>query len=523
VGLSVQSIDRIYVNGYVPRLQTSGQLVYFLTEHRGNKIASPALLGQMGERYRELIRRFVVKEQLEVVQFSRGERKDDIAGVRRERFGESEGVVFVGVAQERASSFRGVKLKNSPLGVSFDFPRCSVFVNHYYFYVEDLDWGPAFFKIGSYVPYPVKLCLNGHEWAKQQLRRAGIPFQSLDNGFLTCDDPKRLQELCDQLGPQHIQSFFDRWQKCLPWPLLDSDQEAGFRHRLSIWQLELSLTQVFEQPRYGRLFFDQVIRGNLDLGRPDRLRLLFPKRFVTQRTPPPRFGYRTRVLTAGVNPSLHFDYKQCAVKQYFKEGRALRTETTINEPGDFAIKKSLPNLWQLKTLGQSVNQRLLQAETLAETSTLAAPELETLQRPIRLQDGQRGCALRFGDLRVMALFAALCHFSLQVRGFRNRELRSLVASLLGHPYSPNQMTYDLRRLRHRAVIQRLDGQNRYVVTPLGLRLAFLYSKLSQRLLTPAWAALIPAVNAPLTVRRALHTLDSHLDQICDLASLTAAA
>src|SRR5262249_59180158 len=103
-----------------------------------------------------------------------------------------------------------------------------------------------------------------------------------------------------------------------------TDRRAGYDHRLAINQLEISLTQVFDRPVQGRLFFEAVIRDNLDLGRPDRVRLLFPIR-ITRATPPPPVGYRTRVITDGVHPSLHIDYKHSHVKQYFKEHRALRT------------------------------------------------------------------------------------------------------------------------------------------------------------------------------------------------------
>ena len=77
--------------------------------------------------------------------------------------------------------------------VSFEWSRQAVRVNHYYFYLQDADFGPAFIKICSYVPYAIKVYLNGHEWAKQQLRKAGIAFEALDNGFLSCAEPEQWQ------------------------------------------------------------------------------------------------------------------------------------------------------------------------------------------------------------------------------------------------------------------------------------------------------------------------------------------
>jgi hypothetical protein len=327
--------------------------------------------------------------------------------------------------------------------------------------------------------------------------------------------------VCDRLGPEAIQAFFDRWSQRLPWPLTAENREAGYCHQLSLWQIELSLTQVFDRPLEGRHFFDQIVRANLDLGRPDRVRLLFDRR-MTRRTPPPAYGYRTRVITDGVDPSLHIEYKHCQVKQYFKEGHALRTETTINEPADFGVGKALPNLWQLKTIGQSANRRLLAAERLADGDALGDEDLARLQRPITT-DGHRVAALRFGDPRTMALLAALGHYSLQVHGFRHRDLRRLVEPLLGHPYTSSQMTYDLRRLRRRNLIVRVPGTHRYLLTPLGLRFAYLFTKLHQRLLKPAWAALLPAKTVPPPIRRALRVLDRHLDQlIADQRLLVAA-
>jgi len=218
-----------------------------------------------------------------------------------------------------------------------------------------------------------------------------------------------------------------------------------------------------------------VIRENLDLGRPSRVRLLFPLR-LTRATPPPAFGYRTRVITDGVQPSLHVEYKSSHVKQCFKEQHALRTETTINNPMDFYVRKGLDNLSYLRELGHQVNRKLLEVERVSHHCVLTQEALDRLQRPT-VQDGQRVSALRFGDPRVMALFQALCAFTHLPRGFRNRDLRPDVAALLGRPYSAAQMTYDLRRLRLKGLIHRIPKTHRYTATSYGLKVAFFYAKL----------------------------------------------
>jgi hypothetical protein len=489
VSLSISCVDRLYLNGYVPMLQAPGHIATFCRQQLNAPIPSPALFRPLLERFVHDVEAFAQQHDVPIIHFSRGQKKDAIAEQQRAHFSADEGVVFIGIAQEKATSFKAHKNTTQP-GVWFTFSRQPVYVNQYYFYLQDREWGPAFIKVGSYLPYPVRLCLNGHEWAKQQLRRRGLAFESLDNGFRWCADPNRLQRICDRLGPDDVQRFFDRWQQRLPWPLTRADRAAGYNHRLTIWQLEVSLTDVFNAPLYGRQFFETVIRDNLDLGRPGRVNLLFPTR-MTRRTPPPRGGYHTRIITTGVAPSLHVGYKHTDIKQYFKLGSALRTETTINEPKDFQPTKALSTLCHLRTIGEQINTRLLEAEQLNHACRLSPSHFERLQQPIPLGTG-RVSALRFGDPRVHALLQAISHFGHVPEGFQNRDLRPLVAAALGRAldaYSRGAMTYDLRRLRLHGLLQRVAGTHRYLVTLDGWQVAGFYNTLYQHVLRPGWATL----------------------------------
>ncbi|HYU80547.1 MAG TPA: hypothetical protein VEK56_16270 [Vicinamibacterales bacterium] len=520
VSLEVRCIDRIYLHAYMPKLQTSGGLCYFLHDYLGHPVPSPALLKPRHDHFIAAVHTFAERHRIPLIPFERGESKDVRVATYRDRFTAREGVVIVGVAQEKMRSFKAHKRQGRGHTPVFDFSRQSVAVNHYYFYVQDRDWGPAFLKIGTYLPYPVKLCLNGHEWVKQRLRRDRIHFDSLDNGFLSCADSTALQAACDALGPADVQAFFDRWSHRLPWPMTVTERAAGYDHRLAICQLEVSLTQVFDRPVQGRHFFEAVIRDNLDLGRPDRVRLLFPLR-LTRATPPPAFGYRTRVITDGVQPSLHVEYKSSHVKQYFKEQHALRTETTINNPMDFYVRKAVDNLSHLRELGHQVNRKLLEVERVSHHCVLTQEALDRLQRPT-VEDGQRVSALRFGDPRVMALFQGLCAFTHLPRGFRNHDLRPSVEALLGRTYTTAQMTYDLRRLRLKGLIHRIPKTHRYTVTSYGLKVAFFYAKLYLRILRPNWAALLPdADSLPRSLRTVLNQLDAEIQKLHEEAALAA--
>lgn len=260
VTLQVECIDRLYLNGYVPRLQRPENLQWFLHTHRGYPIVSPALLKKLTDSFVAAIHAFAARRGVPIVRFDRGQRKEDVAREHLARFTAHEGVVLIGVAQERVSAFRAVQKgprrrhRTSPGGRApwFCFYRGTVDVNQYYFYILDRDFGLCFIKFSSYVPFGIRIWVNGHEWTKRQASRRGIGFEELDNGFLSCDGPAGLQSICNSFSAEDIDAFFRRWLRQLPHPFTREDRRAGFQYQLSILQLEVSLTQVFDRPLHGR-------------------------------------------------------------------------------------------------------------------------------------------------------------------------------------------------------------------------------------------------------------------------------
>jgi len=507
VTLEVECLDRLYLNGYIGKLATGGGLIGFMRGQLEKPVPSPVVLGQVSERFREAVKALAERENIPIYQFQHKERKDDVANnFRRQRQVRDE-IVFIGVAQEKAQAFNGKKVSGQ-----FEFHRDkTVYVNHYYFYIDDEDFGPLFLKVCSYAPWSTKLCLNGHEWAKRQLEKRKIAYEALDNGFLSCAAPDKLQEICDSLGPEDIDRVFRKWLKRIPLPLRPQDREAGYDWDLSIWQMEVSLTQIFDRPLRGREFFEEVIRDNLDLGRPDRVQLIFD-RVVTKKTPG---EYRTRVIQDGVHPSLHIAYKNFDLKQYFKDGRGCRTEGTFTNPNDFGVNKGLKNLPYLQQIGRQINRRLLEVQRVSHNSGLSGDSIQRVVQPTVTEDGNKASGLKFGQPRVMALLLALTMFHHLIDGFRNHDLRQHVAGLLGvalSEYSPGQMTYDLRRLRLKGLIYRPPKSNRYFVTPYGWKVARLFSRLETRVFRPAMA-MFTANDAvlPFPLRRSLDSVDAQLD------------
>jgi hypothetical protein len=518
VTLDLEGIDRLYLNLYQPRLQTGGGVATFFKGHRGAKVASTVLMAPISRDFVKAIHAFAKREGVDIVPFAKGQRKDEVTRQRLKDFSRPEGVSYIGTAQERFASFRMIKRRSVHTGQSYPwFTRGTVMCNHYYFYLVDEDFGPLFIKFCSYFPYTARVCLNGHEYVKRQLAKEGIAFEALDNGLLTCAEPDRAQQLLDDLTEEKIAALVAKWLGRLPDPFTAADRAAGYNFQLSILQAEFARTQVFDRPLAGRHLFEAVIRENLDLGRPEKVSLIFNRR-ITKRTPG---TFHTRVITQGVIPSLHVSYKSSKIKQYFKEGRALRTETTINNTHDFRLGRNLNNLPALRAIGFAANRRLLEVETISQDCLLAEGVFDQVTQP-QVVAGQRAAGLHFDDPRVLALFTALSLFLTLPEGFRHATLRTWMAQALGSAedaYSAGRMTYDLRRLRLHGLIERIPHSHRYRVTQLGLRVALFFTKVHSRILRPGLSQLFDG--CPKAPNRPIATAIGRLQQV--LADLFAQA
>jgi len=439
-------------------------------------------------------------------------------------FSAEQGVVFIGRSQEKTALFRTEKRRN-PEGRAYPWiVKSTGVVNHFYFYCVDADFGPFFIKFCSYFPYTAKLCINGNHWAQRQAAKAAIGFTPMDNAFAAVEDPAALQAICDRLSAGDIYALLRKWLAILPTPFTDADREAGYRYDLSILQAEFSLTQMLDAPVTGRLFFEQVIRDNLDAGRPDQVSLVFDRRLIHGRRRSTPGRWRTRVITDGVTPSLHVDYKHTTIKQYHKEGRALRTETTINDTRDFEIGKRLVNLPALREIGFSANRRLLRVQRLDHDPISGAATLTAVTDPITTETGTRVPGLRLGQRRSHALLAALLIFRLQPNGFNNADLRALTSELRGltdRDASASQMTYDLRRLRVHGLIERIPHSHRYRVTDTGLHTAAFLTRIHDRLLPTGLAQLAEPASDRTALRAAARTYQNAIDNLTRQAGLAA--
>ena len=170
-------------------------VVGFFRRHRGQPFASSALMDPMTKSFVAATERFAKDHDVPIIQFEKGQRKDDVMDEQLRHFDQPEGVVFIGKAQEKTPVFHTQRRRNPETGQAYPWiVRSTAMVNHYYWYCWDRDFGPFFLKFCSYFPYNAKLCLNGHEYAKQQLRQK----KSSSRRWTTASSPVPTPNGCKQ-------------------------------------------------------------------------------------------------------------------------------------------------------------------------------------------------------------------------------------------------------------------------------------------------------------------------------------
>jgi hypothetical protein len=505
----ISCIDRLYLNGYVPKLQTPGGVIYFFHEHRKKPIVSPALFEPIGVKFRKDMKDRAQANGIPLADFKAGDRKADVMAPYLQAAASSgrSQVAAAGCAREFQAAWTARKRDTDPgKPPRFSFTKQQRRVPVSCLYLWDAAMGGGFIKACTYFPYPVKARVNGHERAKRQALAVGLEFTELPNGFASAGDPAALQAACDRFGPQHAQAWSDRRMSRIPLPLAGAGRDAGFWRELPVRQAETSRTLVFDAGVHARAFFESLLRENTDPGRPENAELLFRRKEVRGfRSDPPPGGFKTKTSQYRELVTMNVFYKSSRLKQYLKDGTPLRIETVVNSPKDLRVNRRRENLPELQAKARAVNAFLLETETAGQDTVLVSPVIERITRPAVTDDGRKVPAPRFGDLRVQALAGATAAMLSAVPDITNKTLRGLMTGLLNRPYSMNQASYDLARLSRNGLIARQPGRNRYALTPDGPLFAAFCTRVYGHVLRPLTAPDRP--NAPPELTAAPSTPD----------------
>jgi len=499
IAFNYSCFDRLLLNGYIHALHFGGSIVTFLRQRRAAKLISPDSFRRISADYHHFVDDLAGRDGLDIVTPPRDVRRHDWVEPYFRQLGDRHGIAVILKCRERAR-------------VAVCYPERSYhiepawrFVNLYYFYLHDAQLGRLFVRVCPYFPFDIQVCLNGHEYLTQQLGAAGIAFDKRDNAFLDCANPARLQELADGLGPETIVTAVEPHLAQLVPYFSAEERAAGYRHGLSLTQAEYCHNAVFHEAAALDKLFSRLLDHNRTIGQPDKLAVIFGRAHFQ---PDTRTGQTEIKVTPLKTTVIKTSLRGTSLKQYVKDRRLLRTETSCFRVKELAVAKGINNLPRLREVLAQSNARYQEAQQDVLASSIDRGQLERLGQASVSASGRRTPGLHLDDRRLLAVLQALTSFAylLGHGNFRTRELLGDVQRALGRPeYRLSQLRYDLGKLRVKGLVRRLPRSQRYELTPEGYRLAVLYQKLYHRLYAPLSASTlepVPSDNRMLNSRKA---------------------
>jgi hypothetical protein len=520
--------DRILLNGVIQVLQNPACVVGFLKEKRQAARVTPAYFRAISTDYHHFVQAFAEQRHVEILMPPKGVRREQWVEPFYQQLHGQNGVAVILKARENAR-------------VAVSFPRqgdhvelLNRFVQQYYFYLRDQDFGRMFLRICPYFPFSARICLNGHEWLACRLREEGLAFEQCANAFRTCANPARLQELSDHFSPGHIEACGHRWlAQLVPFFTDQERRHQGFGYRLFVSQVEYCTNLVFERRAALDRLHERLLDLNRSIGHPDKIAMIFGRRITTHTDA----GLKTQILDHDLGQAvIRSEYKSSSIKQYARDNLILRTETTSYHTPDLGVNKSVEHLPALRQAMATANDRYLDVQQDVLETFVDRGQLHELRQPTVSPSGRRTPGLKLDDPRLLAVLQALVGFALLAgRGrFRTTDLHATAAEALGkttESYTLGQLRYDLAKLRGKGLVERIAGTQAYRLPPTGYRIAVLYLKLFHRVYAPLtagivdpvpWDELLPPERRD-TLDRLYVAVDCALNQLLESVGLKLAA
>lgn len=486
--LAYTSIDRIYIKGFVPIIQSCGGFRTWAERLRPDKPVTQKWIRSWASKFHNNVRKFASQSSVPIVQADKGQRKHELAEQYREKFNQQQGVYLILISREHARVFVSAEPKQSTQSNHRNLRRKTAFVTYYYFYILDPHWGPLCVTICSHPPFNVRVILNAHHWMESEARSHKLSFHKRENAFHTVDLPEKLQQIANNLSQRHIRQVADRWTyRVLPILTYKERHDTCFHYQWSVAQMEVCHNLVF----YASYPLAELFQRHIDLNR----RFLSPHAIATVFGNKRAHGRQNSNLsiyqTYATQTIVRIKHHNSIIKQYDKHDRILRTECVCNDPRRFGIGRLLTNFGSLRAVMTETLSRFQQLLHGVLDSTLNRGELAALAQTSEL-GLSRVPGIRLDNERLMTVLQLLGRIATDPRGFSSAHLRQLYSARTGNPYSSSQASYDLRKLRAKHIITQVPKTRRYVLTPQGAQLAALLSKLYFMLLTPT----VAAVNTP---------------------------
>ncbi|MBI4660338.1 MAG: hypothetical protein HY735_15995 [Verrucomicrobia bacterium] len=516
--------DRIVILGYLPLLIRPENIVHFFQNvHKVSPITKEALRKRTDE-YHAWVGAFAKKNNIAMEWAGKDVRKkDDLQPElqqmkRQNRFG----VYFILKSMEIGPSFRitAPKFPTKDPNYRIVGSQRSRYT-HYYFYIWDEVLGPMSMCVGSFFPFSITFWINGHHFIERELLREGITFRKDDNAFLSVSDPRALQAAADRLSPDIIRKRLNHWGLALGPKFSQKERAVMNLNRLhSIQQVEYCRNFIFKR----HFPIHQLYERSCDIG---LMRLTADKVSNV-------FGFRLHKRLRGKLHTVlekidhgHHVLRACAknavLRMYEKFSTFLRIEALSNNLKDFGLKKSLDHLDAVRQKLSAVTDRFAAFEGEALNVHVDYPLFQQLALPVT-SGKTRVPGIKIQDTRIIRLMEVLLHSGTKITGWRTADIHQAILEafhLKADDYTLTQLRYDIRKLKHHALVQRDGKRYAYRLTEMGNKAALMFVLFHKRVCGPLANSLFnkpprPDLKPATRIETAYRKADRSIEQVIQL-------
>lgn len=468
-------VDRIVLNAYFRMGQTAGGFRTWWRQLMGSddKLDNTHLM-RMAGRFSRRVRAHAKAHQIPLKDCVPGERKHEVAEEYLPKDPNFTGVFLILVARAPAPVW---DVQCAKSGKVVNLARKYPYVNHYSFHILDPEWGHVTIKMSGHPPFGAQIILNGHEYVACQARKEGLQFTKEGNCFTKISDPARLAQIADTLfSPDSIgrlRQVCERWiySACLCFALdLDEQEKTNFHYDYSVYQEEYSRNILFRRGSE----LDQVFQGTLDRTR----RLLDVKTLKTifgTKKRPSRCKHEKEPRCEVVVEKPAYDltvfkihFGKITAKMYTKGERVLRTEVIVHNTKELHCGRSLPNFPEIVLRLKDILNRFLNALYCIDIAFIAEDSLDNWLTPSQVGQTRVG-GVNVNQPRMRAVLEAVIALAAAPQGFRCADLAAKVQNSALRDYTPRQAAYDLKKLRGKSLVRKIDNSRRYEPVPAGLQ------------------------------------------------------
>jgi hypothetical protein len=486
-------VDRLVLNAYFRMGQQPGGFRTWWRQLMGSddQLDNTHLM-RMAGRFSRRVRAHAKAQGIPLIDCEAGERKHELAEEYLPQAPGFTGVFLILVARAPAPVW---DVQCSRSGKIVNLAKKYPYVNHYSFHLLDPEWGHVTIKMSGHPPFGAQIILNGHEYVACQARKEGIQFTKEGNCFTQISDPTRLAQIADTLSSSdsigRLSQVCERWiySACLCFGLDLAEQEkTNFHYDYSIYQEEYSRNLLFWRGRE----LEQVFQGTVDRTRSlldvKTLKTIFgtkqrPSHLQHKKDPRCEVALERPVYDLTVF-KLHFG--KITAKMYTKGARLLRIEVIVHNTKELHGRRSLPAFPEIGSRLKAILNRFLNALHGMDLACLSQESLDDWHKPSQVGQTRVG-GVNINQPRMRAVMEAVIALAAAPYGFRCADLAAKVQNSTFPDYTPRQAAYDLKKLRGKNLVRKIDNSRRYEPVPQGLQNMAALFILREKVLKPVLA------------------------------------